>query len=456
MKINKQNKNTLFDKYIKLADLYPLNFDYTEDTEGVPNKLEPTGINPPKIDEPATPAPPAPEKKKINPTDAWTYFLSSMQKDISAFEKNPELLKDPENKKKLNYYYGNFSKMPKNMYHEANAVSLMNRARALMQPGYTPKFGQYVKDFDNIDKAYDNKNISYESYKALYDRFNQSRHELSALNAKNIKNLLDKYNKYFTSFYNKANELSETGRTKPGTAVANSINNIVKKASLYEKLCLFGRRDDFIKSLAQSSMSPQESLDYLKRAIGIINSVVDNLGSNYSNYSLPLTSTADDVEQTYSNLAAEINKLIRSGTSQDKARLLPILNSLTGAKSNIDLSRQWKRQQEESYEQKVLSPDYIAADPSQYGELVQKSQPTAIAPATDPVSVFNFYFTKLQKAEETDNLKDMMSYMGKLQGAINSLQKTVKDDNPYSDENIMITDGSNLIKQVQQKLYMQK
>lgn len=231
-------------------------------------------------------------------------------------------------------------------------------------------------------------------------------------------------------------------------------NTLLKKASLYEKLALYGRRQDFLKVIAQDNILPQEAISATKSAIDIINRVINGSAplDLYTKmpYALSETSDLDTVQGTYNNVFTILKQLYK--TSPDEAKRVAankLLSDLSNASNFITKARQWGSQQQsilnDSTKQDEFLKQFIAQN-------LDKEPFTETAPsaATDPVSVFNFFYAKLQQAYTSDNLKEMMSFFPKLQGTINKL------DNPYSPDydQALVQKGNQLVLKVKQKLGM--
>lgn len=218
-------------------------------------------------------------------------------------------------------------------------------------------------------------------------------------------------------------------------------NTLLKKAALYEKLALYGRRQDFLAALA---ISPQEVTEATQSAINKLNDASVKLTAiNKINHdALPNSATIDQIERQYNMLVAEANKARAQGTTA----VYPIMNQLFSAKSDINKSKQWAESQKSLFKEtdKPILPEEIG----QYTTTFTTEKPAT--PATDPASVFNFVYAKLQQAYTTNNLKDMMDFLPKLQGAV----KKLGGDNPYADDTTqaLVQKGTQLISMVQKKL----
>lgn len=216
-------------------------------------------------------------------------------------------------------------------------------------------------------------------------------------------------------------------------------NTLLKKAALYEKLALYGRRQDFLKALATS---PVEVTEAMQRVIGALNDVSVKLSTiNGTHYdSLPNNADISQVEKQYNMLVTEANKARTSGKTEAYA----VINQLFSVRSDINKAKQWKSEQEAMFREqdKPIMPSEMGAYTTTFT--------TEKTPATDPASVFNFVYAKLQQAYTSNNLKDMMDFLPKLEAAI----KKLGGDNPYADDTTqaLVQKGTQLVSMVQKKL----
>lgn len=223
-------------------------------------------------------------------------------------------------------------------------------------------------------------------------------------------------------------------------------NTLLKKASLYEKLALYGRRQDFLKVIAQDNILPQEAISATKSAIDIINRVINGSAplDLYTKmpYALSETSDLDTVQGTYNNVFTILKQLYK--TSPDEAKRVAankLLSDLSNASNFITKARQWGSQQQsilnDSTKQDEFLKQFIAQN-------LDKEPFTETAPSAAPQTIESI-FSNLQFFYTSNNLKGMMSLFPKLE----SLVTKSHGDNPYVDNKY-----TQLINDVKKKLGM--
>ena len=218
-------------------------------------------------------------------------------------------------------------------------------------------------------------------------------------------------------------------------------NNLLKQAALYEKLALYGRRQDYLRALAQSGdMLPSEMQQEIKSAVTIINSVLDSTYSLdvYSKLPNKISPASDisTVEKTYSQISSVLLGVIRNpgANSSQQNMANKIYGALIGAQEHINAAKRWIAQQPEQHTPETTKrmgepPDYTI---SPEGRLPKKS-PSAAKTIYDNL---NFFYA-------SNNLKGMMSLLPQLEAEV----KKLHGDNPYVDNQY-----TQLITKVKEKL----